>query len=240
VTNASIQTLAHILLATLAVAVLTATMFLIGRDRLGEGVIALVYLIPISWSTTRWGQEAGIAAAITAALGFNYFFIPPFYTLYIGSLEGWLLLGIFIEVAIPVVGRIQSGLSQAREHERQAVFLYELSTALAGTLSPRTMAGILADKTRQQFLAGVVQVHIDWNGGSFAVTSPAGARPAGKPDLVVPILTARRLEGEIRLWRGKFLAVEADDRLLQNFANQGAMALERARLMGRPVQPEAG
>ena len=50
-------------------------------------MIALLYLVPISWSTARWGQGPGTAAAVFAALAFNFFFIPPYYTLYIGSLE---------------------------------------------------------------------------------------------------------------------------------------------------------
>ena len=77
----------------------TALFLLIGRNVLGEGVIALLYLVPIGWSTTRWGQLAGMCAAVTAFLTFNFFFIPPFYTFQIGSVEGWLILIIFLGVA---------------------------------------------------------------------------------------------------------------------------------------------
>ena len=45
---------------------LTALFLVIGRNVLGEGVIALLYLVPIGWSTTRWGQLAGMCAAVTA------------------------------------------------------------------------------------------------------------------------------------------------------------------------------
>ena len=58
----------------------TLIMLVIGRDTLGEAVIALLYLVPVSWSVSRWGQGAGMSAALTAALTFNFFFIPPFYT----------------------------------------------------------------------------------------------------------------------------------------------------------------
>jgi two-component system sensor histidine kinase KdpD len=117
----SLSYLEKILWAILTVAATTGVMYLIRRDRLGEGVIALLYLVPISWSTARWGQGPGIAAAISAALCFNFFFIPPYYTFVIGSLEGWLLLGIFLGVAIVVVGRIQSGLARAQASERDAI-----------------------------------------------------------------------------------------------------------------------
>jgi K+-sensing histidine kinase KdpD len=222
---------AKVVMAVLVVAATTGMMLLIGRDPLGEGVIALLYLVPISWSTARWGQGAGIAAAVSAALCFNFFFIPPYYTLYIGSLEGWLLLAIFLMVAIVVVGRIQSGLTRAQAREREAIFMYELSAALAAAPNPQSVARILAEKTQQVFQAELVQVFVELNGRSFIIAAPGQGSPDRKPDLVLPILTGRTLEGEIRLWQGEVRLPFSDDRLLQNFANQGALALERERLV---------
>src|SRR6266496_510033 len=80
----------------LAVLALTIPMWLIGRDVLGEAVIGLLYLAPIAWSASKWGQAAGMSAALTATLCFDFLFIPPFYTFTVGSLEGWLLLAIFL------------------------------------------------------------------------------------------------------------------------------------------------
>src|SRR5512145_907121 len=84
--------------AILLVAATTALMHLIGRDTLGEAGIALIYLVPITWIAYRWGQLPGVCAAFTAALSFDFFFIPPFNTFVIGRLEGWLVFGIFIAV----------------------------------------------------------------------------------------------------------------------------------------------
>ena len=68
---------ANSLLAVLTVAATTIPLFLIGRDTLGEAVIALLYLVPVTWSANRWGQLPGISAALTAALAFDFLFIPP-------------------------------------------------------------------------------------------------------------------------------------------------------------------
>jgi two-component system sensor histidine kinase KdpD len=73
-----IEKLEKYLLAVLFVALATAVLYLIGRDILGEGVIALLYLAPISWITARWGQGPGITAAVASALAFDFFFIPLF------------------------------------------------------------------------------------------------------------------------------------------------------------------
>ena len=122
------------LLAVLTVVATTIPLVLIGRDTLGEAVIAMLYLVPVTWSANRWGQLPGISAALTAALAFDFLFIPPFYTFAVARLEGWLVLAIFLGVAIVVVERIQASLSQARE----AVFMYEMSAAICGQRTPRS------------------------------------------------------------------------------------------------------
>jgi len=60
--------------------------------------------------------------------------------------------------------------------------------------------------------------------------APVDGTPDGKPDRCLPILAAPGLLGEIRLWRGNGWLPPEDGRLLQNFAAQAALALERARL----------
>ena len=137
-------TLANCLSALLTVALTSIPLLLIGRATLGEAVIALVYLIPVSWSAARWGQLPGICAALAAALIFDFFFIPPFLTFNVGSLEGWLMLAIFLAVAVLVVGRIQSGFSKARISERDAHFMYELSNTLAGLRTQEVVIQALA------------------------------------------------------------------------------------------------
>jgi len=62
------ELLVHCLSALLTVLLTSIPLLLIGRATLGEAVIALVYLVPVSWSTARWGQAAGICAAFAAAL----------------------------------------------------------------------------------------------------------------------------------------------------------------------------
>ncbi len=57
--------------------VLTIPLLFIGRDTLGEAVIALLYLVPVGWSAARWGQGAGVCAAVSAALFFDFLFYSP-------------------------------------------------------------------------------------------------------------------------------------------------------------------
>jgi K+-sensing histidine kinase KdpD len=220
------------LLALLTVALISIPLLLIGRATLGEAVIALIYLLPVSWSAARWGQLPGICAAFAAALTFDFFFIPPFLTFTVGNLEGWLVLAIFLAVAILVVGRIQSGLTKAHNSERDAIFMYELSNDLAGLRTQEAVVNALARHLQQTFNAELVEVCIQpgSQSQSMVAKAPADRAEADKPDRVLPILASPGLLGEIRIWRGNGWLPPDDSRLLQNITTQANQALERARL----------
>jgi len=217
--------------ATLAVIGVTAIMRLIGREALGEAVIALLYLLPIGWSTARWGQVPGVCGSIAAALAFDFFFIPPFNTFTVGSLEGWLVLIIFLLVSVVIVGRIQVGLTQAQTREREAIFMYEMSLALARSQTPDEIARTLAEQLQQLYQAALVQVSFQREDPphSLIARSSVGKAFNRRPDRVVPIMAARGLVGEICIWGEQAPLPPVENRLLQNFAAQGALTFERVR-----------
>jgi K+-sensing histidine kinase KdpD len=218
--------LADSLLAVLAVAATTILLFLIGRNTLGEAVIALLYLVPVAWSANRWGQLPGLSAALTAALAFDFLFIPPFYTFAIERLEGWLVLAIFFGVAIWVVERIQTSLTKARE----ATFMYEMSAALCGQRTPEAVAYAVAKQIQQLYQAMLVKVifNPEKQVPAIVASEPKDGLGRGRPDRDLPIVNSWGLVGEIQIWRGIYSELPPEDgRLLQNFALQTARAFER-------------
>lgn len=223
--------------AILTVAVTTAILFLIGRDMLGEAVIALLLLVPVGYSTSQWGQGPGMSAAVTAALAFDFLFIPPFFTFAVGSLESWLVLIIFLTVSIVVIGRIQTGLSRAQASERDALFMYELSAALAGMRTQSAVAYTLARQLQQRYFDSRVKVVVQATdqAPSVTVTEPHNGDDTlpnvRRPDRILPIWNAWGMVGEIQMWRGDGELPPVESRLLQNLASQAAQALERTRLV---------
>jgi K+-sensing histidine kinase KdpD len=216
-------------LAMLLVMATSVPLFLIGRSTLGEGVIALVYLLPITWSAYRWGQSAGVSAAITAALAFNFLFIPPFFTFVVGRLESWLLLAIFLAVAIILVEWIQGSLTRARE----AVQMYEMASAVANQVVSDGVGYALARQIRQVFQAALVSVvyHVEKDSPAIAFCAPVDVEMTGRPDRIIPIYNARGLIGEIQIWAGSTIKLPTEEgRLLQNFAQQAGRAFERTYL----------
>jgi len=216
--------------AVLVVSLATIPLALIGRQTLGEAVIALLYLVPVAWSASRWGLAPGLSAALTAALCFDFLFIPPFYTFAVGSVEGWLVLAIFLGVAVLVVEQIQASLVKAHE----AVFMYDLSAALSGKRTQEAAARTVARHIQQLFQAAMVVVHFQSKNHAPGITlaEPKEASGNGEPDRIIPIENAWGLVGEIQIWRGNYAELPPEDsRLLHNFAMQAAQALERTRMM---------
>ncbi|MDQ3007705.1 MAG: ATP-binding protein, partial [Chloroflexota bacterium] len=59
---------------------------------------------------------------------------------------------------------------------------------------------------------------------------PDATLPARSPELILPIEATRGVIGEIRLWRAALAISSSEKRLLQTFASQSALALERSWL----------
>lgn len=231
----SLKRIAQAMLAVAVIFAVTLVMDLIGVKILGEGAIALLYLIPIGWCTVRWGKTAGVSAALTAALSFDFLFIPPYGTFNIGSFEGWLLLFLFIAASILVVGRIQWMLSDERSRERKATFLYEMISAIANQQTREGIARAIANQLQQQYLAKYVQVQLNARGKfQELVVHPDGSLeylPEGKPELVLPIISAMEWIGEIVIWKGALPLPPEGDPMFQSMLRQTAAAIERVHAL---------
>jgi len=228
------ETVLRILSATVLVALFTMGLLLI-RDHLNDPLVALVFLLPVMASTALWGLWPGIAASLTAFLMFNYFFIEPHNTLVVRHTRDFLALLVFLVVAAVIsrlVGQAQAGQSAANAREREATWLHEIGAALAGIQQDEAIVQVLADQC-QQFFQAQVQISLERGPGLEPLTI---RRPAiltfseNAHVLIVPVQMPRSLLGEICLWREEPAFTPGDERLLRAYANQGGLALERARL----------
>lgn len=220
------------LLAFLLIAVTTAVFFVLRDVFLDTTLVALLYLIPLGMITARWGLGTGIMSAFITFLTFNYFFIEPHYTFTVHRPTDIVILVVFLIVAVVIsqlVGRAQAGLAAATAREREATQLYELSTALAGLHDDKTIAQILAKQVHAVAEGEHVELHVTGNRG-FGFRLPDSNPPPRPPELSIPIEAARGTLGEIQLWRAAPSISSSEKRLLQTFASQGALALERAWL----------
>ena len=211
---------------------LVTLIFFTLRDVLDTTLIALLYLIPLGMITAYWGLGPGITSALLTFLVFNYFFIPPYYMLAVHQPSDVVILIVFLIVAVVIsqlVGRAQAGQAIATAREREATQLYELSVALAGLHSDHAIAEILAKRIQATSQGEAVELNI-MGTQPFIFRLPEIDLSRRAPELIVPIQAARGVLGEIRLWRAAPAISSGERRLLQTFASQGALALERAWL----------
>jgi len=219
-------------LAALGLIILVTAGLFVLRDVLETTLVALLYLIPLGLITAFLGLGPGITSALVTFLTFNYFFIQPYYRLAVHRPIDVVILVIFLVVAIVIsqlVGRMQASLAAATAREREATRLYELSTALAGLHEKQTIAEILAKQVQEVSQGEAVEVQI-LGSDLYTFKLPATIEPDRPPEWILPIQVARGVLGEIRLWRAEPALTSSEKRLLQTFASQGALALERARL----------
>ena len=229
-------------LLTILATILTTLVLNALRQGISPTIISLLYLLPVGMAAALWGIGPAALAALLSFLELNYYFITPYYSLTVHQTQDLLGLFVFLGVSILIsqlVGRVRSSLVQATAREHDAVRLYELSAHLVGLQDEQAIARAVAGQALIAFQASCVEVvieqqpdvqsvHIRLNDETSFGELDA-SRVTGQPNLV-PLQSGKGLLGELRVWRGDQLLSPTEERLLQIFASQTVLALERARL----------
>lgn len=217
------------LLVSTGTVLVSSLVLILLRPFLSNAVVALLYLVPVVISATLLGRLAGITASVLSFLIFNYFFISPYYTLRVTHPQDFLAMIVLLSVAILIsslMARIQSNLVQVQAREREAIQLYELGVDLAGKNDLSMIARILAERLAAFFQPTLIEVEI-----FHPQTIVRKGNALGKESTqVIALSSPRGLLGEIRIWHPAGQLMPEEERLLQTFASQGALALDRAIL----------
>jgi len=105
------------LLAGISVLIVAAACYPIA-DYIGYRSVALILLLTVSVLAMRMSLQAVVVAAVLSALVWDFFFIPPHFTLTIGSGEDLLLITMYFIVAI-LNGVINARVRQLEHMKRQ-------------------------------------------------------------------------------------------------------------------------
>jgi two-component system sensor histidine kinase KdpD len=109
--------------------ILTVGMFALG-DHINPITVALIFLLFILFLATIFGSKPALAASVLAVLCFNFFFLPPLYTLTVTDPQNWIALIAFLVVAI-TAGQLSA---KAKRRAEEAERLYrELQDAFEKT-----------------------------------------------------------------------------------------------------------
>ena len=89
------------------------------HETLNDTTVALAYLLVVLLVATAWGSWPASLASAVGVLCFNFFFLPPVYTLTIADPQNWVALAAFLVTAV-TAGQL-SELAKRRAAEAEAV-----------------------------------------------------------------------------------------------------------------------
>lgn len=245
-------------LVALASMVLLATAMLPLRPHLSIATTALVLVVPVVVGVVIGGFVAGAISVTAGFLIYDFFFIPPYLTLWVGAAQNWTALGVYVLVMLPVA-RVVAGLNAARAKERrqgkEIRQLFDLSDLLVEDKPLDVLLSVIVAALADLFGSRQVAIFLPDQAGRLEIAASAGdplspeqlrrvtpppgslgnpvARTVSEGELRVVALTAAgRPVGLLVLSD----AAEHEREPLLLFANQVALAVERVQLREQVLQ----
>jgi two-component system, OmpR family, sensor histidine kinase KdpD len=229
------------------------------RAHLSIAIPALVFVVPALVGVVIGGFLPGFVGALAGFVVYDLFFLPPYNTLTVRSPQNWIALVVYAVVVLivsQVVAKLRSAREEAERRTEESERLYELSQALIGDLTlselllhmvatvqsvfaprwtalvlPNADAGTSGAALRVAASAGQPMTDED----VASVTSGGGQarslgllEAAGPRRVSVALVVSHRPVGMLVLQDVQL--VERERSLLGTFANQAALAIDRAQL----------
>ena len=223
------------------------------RAHISVSTAALVLVIPVVVGSAIGGIKAGISSVIAGFVVYDYGFIPPYKTLDVGTPQNWAALGVYVIVMLlvaSVVASLDSARIEAQRGGEAAHHLSELSEHLVGDRPVDDLLETIVSAVHTVFeIPGVSLLVL--NDGTLQVVASAGesltedelARLGPHSGQPISVGTDTESSGELRTIAlsasGRAVGILAlrglptsknDRAVLNTFANDAALALERAQL----------
>ncbi len=221
---------------------------------------AMVYLLGIILVASRTGKGPSLLSTFLSVAAYDFFFVTPFYTFSVHNVRYFLTFIVMFVVALVISRltlRIREQANAARQRERRTAALYNLSREL---VHERGISQLSAVTIRQisELFSSMVVVLVPDEKGSLAVTvtgietfapdqnelsvaqwcfdhrQRAGLDTdtlPGASALYLPLFTSSRTVGVLGILPPPLTMFDMEQiHILESFANQIAMAIERALL----------
>jgi two-component system sensor histidine kinase KdpD len=241
------------------VAVALAAAFAL-REFVAVSGISLTFLVAVLASAVTYGLWASLFACLISVLAYNFFFLPPLYTLTISAPENIVALFFFAVVAViasNLAARLRSQALAAQQRARTTEELYLFSRKLASAASLDDLLWATVHQIALMLKVRVVLLLPEENVLSVKAGYPpedmldeadlaaahwcfeknqAAGRGAdtlpGAKRLFMPMRTGRGAIGVIGIDRDApgLLLMPEQNRLLDALSDQAALAIERINL----------
>ena len=217
--------------------------------------IDMLFLLAVVPIAMRFGRRPALAAAVLNVLAFDYFFVPPRFSLAVNDAQYLFTFAVMMIVGL-VVGQLTASMhfqaKVARYREQRAQSLYEIARELGKALTQAQVADISGRTVGAAFRAKTSILFPDPHGrlvrsgssasdlefdpvlAQWAFENPDAAENGGLAGLAgrqlyVPLKTAFRIGGVIVVepTSDRLLMIPEQRRLLDTYAALTAIALER-------------
>ena len=233
---------------------LVSTLVLVAlRSHVSVSTVTLIFIIPAIAAEVAGGILAGFSTMALSALVLDYYFIPPYGTLTIGSTQNWVGFGVYVVVVTlvaVVVANHKRARLQATRHALHVRRVYELSERLVQEQTSEDLLVAIVRAVQSVFNIVTVALFV-LEGDQLRVAASVGPELSDddirqlhpQPGQSVSMSTALGSAHEMRtislaaagrpvgILVVKGSSFSADDRdVLVTFANDAALALERTQL----------
>lgn len=230
------------------------------RPHLAVATCALVLVVPVVIGVAVGGFVAGLIGATAGFLVFDWYFIPPYGTLTVGSAQDWVALWVYVAVVL-VVARVVAVQQEARavaaEREDAVRRLLAVTTTLMEERPLDEVLGLVVTTVHEAFDTPWVAVLLPED-GALAVAATAGdplsdaerAEAIGAPGAAQAMALVGEASGVRRIALtamqrpvGQLVVAGAPidafgRQLLGVLANQAALAIERSQLRAQALRSE--
>jgi two-component system sensor histidine kinase KdpD len=226
----------------------TATAALLAlRHDVSTTNVVLVFLVVVVAAAANGGLGPGATAAGLGFLAFDLLFLPPYGHVKVHDQQDYVSLAVYLLIALVVsalVSTRERRQALAERRERETRTLYELSSRLLVHDSLQATLEQVATTVRSLFdLAGCAILLAGTNGRQRTVAADGDvAEDDARRGLTVPLRTSGGPVGAIVLVAEDARPLQLDEqeqRVLNAFANQAALAVERDRQQEERAQARA-
>ena len=250
--------------AVLVGAATLATWLIVPYVALANGI--MVYLVSVLVVATRFGRGPSLLASVLSVAAFNFFFVPPSFTFAVADTQYLVTFAVMFAVALIIsdlAARIRTQAESAREREGRTAALYAMSRELGAARSVSDVLTASARHVAEVFTSEVTHLLPNADGvlvrpalivggfepdasdrtvaqWAFEHAQPAGLGTTSARALYVPLIASRGALGVlgVRPPDPHTFDAPAQRNLLETFANQTALALERAQLADEAHEAE--
>lgn len=231
------------------------------RSHLSVASTALVLVVPVVAGVIVGGLGSGVISVAAGFLVFDFAFVPPYYTLTVGTPQNWVALGVYAVVMLlvaRVVAHLESARTEAQQRAVETERLYELSELFVKDRPVGELLDTIVTTVRTLFDVPGVALFLPVE-GRLTIAASAGETMSSEqlhqldPESGIPVslgtsgpnpdrlqtVALSALGRPVGVLAVRGLPVSAADRtLLRAFANHAAVAVERAQLRQQALRWE--